>query len=103
MADTTFDVVASGAGKEGVSKAAINASASKAFDWHLLSIVAWVSSLNRAVVLIRAMVIGKSAAMYAEVFSYYLQSAQLHGLDGLAPSTSPLASNVLVAIWLAVL
>lgn len=39
MADTTFDVVAPGAGKDGVSQAAIEASASKAFDWHHFSIV----------------------------------------------------------------
>lgn len=39
MADTTFDVVAPGAAKEGVSQAAIDGCAPRAFDWHHFSIV----------------------------------------------------------------
>lgn len=39
MADSTFDEVAPGSGKEGVSKTTIDASAAKAFDWHYFSIV----------------------------------------------------------------
>jgi len=39
MVDTTFDVVAPGAAREGVSQAGIDASAAMDYDWHHVSFV----------------------------------------------------------------
>jgi len=41
----------------------------------------WVSPLNRAVVVLRAMFIGKCKDMYAEIFSFYFRNAMMRGLD----------------------
>lgn len=43
------------------------------------SLVPW---LNRAVTLLRAMVIGKTASMYEDLFEYYFSTAAEHGLAG---------------------
>lgn len=50
---------------------------------------AWLFTLNRAVVVMRAMVIGKSTEMYADIFAFDFRNAQLHGLK--CPS-SPLVA-----------
>lgn len=39
------------------------------------------------------MVIGKSAAMYADIFSFYFRNAKFHGLDGPTPRRSPLPAT----------
>lgn len=53
----------------------------------------WISSLNRAVVLMRAMVIGKTATMYEELFTFYFRAAETHGLT--APSRTPRTGGTL--------
>jgi len=54
----------------------------------------WVYSLNRSVVVPRAMVIGKCTDMYSELFSFYFRNAMMHGLDApvKVPRTSPFGS-----------
>ncbi|OSX73474.1 hypothetical protein BU14_0345s0006 [Porphyra umbilicalis] len=104
MVDTTFDVVAPGAAREGVSQAGIDASAAMDYDWHHVSFVTWVYSLNRAVVVLRAMVIGKCREMYSEIFSFYFRNAMMHGLDApvavvVAPGR-PRAKKPFVAVLL---
>jgi len=53
-----------------------------------------VYSLNRAVVVLRAMVIGKCREMYSEIFSFYFRNAMMHGLDApvKVPRTPPFGS-----------
>jgi len=48
-----------------------------------------VYSWNRAVVVLRAMVIGKCTDSYSETFSFYFRNANMHGLD--APVKVPRA------------
>lgn len=82
QADSTFGVVAAGSAKEGVAAEAIRSAGKRAFEWDLFNIVAFVLSLNRAFTLFRAMVIGKSADVYEELFEFYFRMAAANGLVG---------------------
>eukprot|EP00170_Pyropia_yezoensis_P001505 contig_6591_g1509 len=81
-ADSTSGVVTPGSAKDGVEADAIRGSGKQAFYWHHFSIISFVPSLNRAVTLLRAMVIGKTASMYEEILEFYFSSAADHGPVG---------------------